>query len=67
MTKEEAYKAMLEDKQKVCHQYYSPNEFVFINEDGEFETEDGYPRGGIYDEFWSVYQKWEDGWEIFMK
>ena len=61
MTKQEAHKEMLKGH-KMRHQYYSPEEFVFINANNEFETEDGYSHGGIYDEFWQVYQKWEDGW-----
>lgn len=66
MTKQEAYNEMLKGF-KMKHQYYSPEEFVFINENGEFETEDGYSHGGINDEFWSVYQKWEDGWDYYNK
>lgn len=64
MTKQEAHKEMLKGH-KMRHQYYSPEEFVFINSDNEFETEDGYSHGGIYDEFWQVYQKWEDGWDYY--
>lgn len=40
MTKEEAYQAMLGGK-KVRHQYYSDSEFLFINKNSKFETEDG--------------------------
>jgi len=66
MTKEQAFEFMLENRgSKVCHQYYSDDEYVFINENGEFETEDGYTHGGIYDEFWGIYQKWEDGWKKY--
>ena len=61
MTKQEAYQEMLEGH-KMCHTHYTDEEFVFINANGEFETEDGYTHGGVYDEFWSVYQKGEDGW-----
>lgn len=66
MTKQEAYQEMLKGF-RVKHQYYSSEEFVFINDNGEFETEDGYSHGGVNDEFWSVYQKWEDGWEYYDK
>ena len=61
MTKQEAYQEMLAGH-KMCHEHYTDEEFVFINANGEFETEDGCTHGGVYDEFWSVYQKWEDGW-----
>lgn len=64
MTKQEAYHEMLKGN-KVRHEYYSPDEYVFINDKGEFETEDGYTHGGIYDEFWVIYQKWETGWSLF--
>lgn len=30
---------------------------------GKFITECGYSHGGIYDEFWNIYQRWEDVWE----
>jgi hypothetical protein len=64
MTKDEALDAMISGK-KVRHQYYSPEEYVFINSHAEFETEEGCKHGGMFDEFWAIYQKWEDGWEIF--
>lgn len=64
MTKNEAYQEMLKGF-KMKHEYYSPEEFVFINEDGKFETEDGCVHGNRFDEFWSVYQKWEDGWDYY--
>jgi hypothetical protein len=64
MTKQEAYREMLLGF-KMKHQHYSPEEFVFINADGQFETEDGCIHGGVNDEFWSVYQKWENGWAYF--
>ena len=64
MTKQEAYEAMLAGK-KVSHNYYSNDEYLMINKDGDFQTEDGFTHGGIFDEFWTKYQKWEDGWELF--
>jgi hypothetical protein len=64
MTKQEAYAAM-QQGHKVRHEYYSPEEYVFINKKGNFQTEDGYDQGGIYDEFWFKYQKWETGWSIY--
>jgi hypothetical protein len=64
MTKLEAYQMMLAGCY-VRHHNYEPEEYVFINKDGELETEDGYSHGGRFDEFWAVYQKWEDGWELY--
>lgn len=63
MTKQEALEAMRNGK-KVRHDYYTPDEFLFINKDGKFQTEDGCIHGYTGDEFWSVWQKWPDGWEV---
>lgn len=63
LTKVEAYNAMLIGH-KIRNEYYSEGEFAFINKDGLIETEDGCVHGSRLDEFWSVYQKWEDGWSI---
>lgn len=63
ITKAQALGAM-KDGYKVRHEYYSPEEYTFINKYGEFETEDGCVHGGIFDEFWAIYQKWETGWWI---
>lgn len=62
MTKKEAYQYMLEGG-FVRHCGYTSDEYVFINRDGKFETEDGYVHGGVHDEFWTKCQVWEDGWE----
>lgn len=64
MTRQEAYEAMLRGD-KVRHDNYSSDEYLMINKYGDFETEDEYTHGGIFDEFWTKYQKWEDGWELF--
>jgi hypothetical protein len=66
MTRQEALKAMKEGK-KVRHEYYSPEEFLFINQDGNFQTEDGCIHGWVSDEFWSVWQKWPDGWDLVIE
>jgi len=63
LTKEEAYKAMIAGH-KVKHEGYSDEEYVFINKDDKFETEDGCIHGKRFDEFWSTIQKWEDGWSV---
>ena len=61
LTKSEAYQKML-DGFRVRHQYYGEEEYVFINQQGKFETEDGCKHGYPDDEFWSEIQKWETGW-----
>lgn len=64
MTKSEAYQAML-NGYKIRHEYYSPEEYTFINKDNKIETEDGCVHGKRFDEFWNIYQKWETGWSIY--
>jgi len=63
MTKQEAYQAML-NGYKVRNEYYSPEEFAFINKDGLIELEDGVVAGTQHDEFWAINQAWNDGWEV---
>jgi hypothetical protein len=63
LTRNEAHIKMLEGC-KVRHENYSPEEYVFINSKGDFETEDGCKHGGIYDEFWTKYQVWYTGWSV---
>ena len=63
MTKKEAYQAMVSGL-KVRHEYYSSNEYVFINKDGKIQTEDGCIHGKQFDEFWNIRQVWETGWSI---
>jgi hypothetical protein len=63
LTKVEAYNAMVAGY-KIRNEYYSEGEYAFINKDGLIETEDGCVHGSKLGEFWSVYQKWEDGWSI---
>jgi hypothetical protein len=66
MTQGEAYDKMLHGGYKVANVYYSPDEYVFINKDGLFETEDGYTHGGYFDEFWSVIQaKLPQDWKLY--
>lgn len=64
MKRSEAYEQMLNGK-RVAHQYYDPKEYLFINNDGEFETEDGFTHGGVHNEFWYNIQNWQDGWFIW--
>ena len=63
MNRTEVMEALTSGK-KVRHEYYSDNEFVFINKQAELETEDGHTHGTFNDEFWKVYQKWDEGWSI---
>lgn len=63
MTKTEAYQAML-DGYKIRNEYYSPEEFAFINKDGLIELEDSVIAGTKHDEFWAINQAWDEGWEI---
>ena len=63
MTKLEALEYLqLSPLNRVRHSYYSSEEWLSFKE-GQFVTEDGYSHGSIYDEFWTIYQKWESGWE----
>lgn len=63
MTKEEAIKAMSEGK-KVRHRYFSKDEWVTINSDGNYLFEDGYSASPEL--FWFDRQDsyWDNGWEI---
>jgi len=64
MTKQEAYEAILNGK-VIRHYNYSPDEYTYMNtKTGIIMTEEGYCHGDKYGEFWSDYQKWEDGWEL---
>lgn len=64
MNKAQAYEAM-RDGYKVRNEYYSPEEFAFINTKGLIELEDGvsFP---VTDEAWTKYQDPEETfeWEI---
>lgn len=63
MTKSEAYEEMQKGN-KIRHEYYSPNEYLFINRQGRIETEDGYTHSR-FGNFWMKIQKWENGWSVF--
>lgn len=55
ITKVEARQALLEGK-KVKNIRYSDDEFLFLNSNGDLETEDGYTHGGFLSEFWNDIQ-----------
>lgn len=65
MNKKEAYQAML-DGYKVRNEYYGQEEFLFINNEGKIEAEDGCVFGTQFDEAWVKYQDPENKyeWEI---
>jgi hypothetical protein len=63
MNKQEAYEAMLQGY-KVRNEYYTPEEYAFINREGLIQLEDGVVAGTKDDEFWAKYQVWDEGWEI---
>lgn len=62
MTKEEALDVMIKGK-KVRNKNYSDGEYLIINDNGLFETEDGHTHGNINDEFWTRWQK-ETDWYL---
>jgi len=62
LTKEEAYKAMLVGH-KVRHDYYLDYEYLTIVNDVIYD-ENGCAMGGKGEEFWSIIQKWQDGWSV---
>lgn len=55
MNKNQAYQAMCQGH-KVCNEYYSPEEYAFINDDGLIEFEDGCVVGNQFSENWVKYQ-----------
>ena len=66
MNKIEAYKAMLEGN-KVANEYYTHDEYIFINKNGFIESEDGCIHGGKFSESWDRYQDPENKleWNIW--
>lgn len=64
MTKEEAIQAM-KDGKKVTHRYFTDDEYIFINEKGDIQTEDGAKVDP--DEFWKYRQQiaFNEDWELF--
>jgi len=65
MTREEAISICRSGK-KITHEYFSDDEFVEYS-GGQFFTEDGYPMGQLWNEFWTIRTGgcWENGWSIF--
>jgi hypothetical protein len=63
MNKQEAYQAMCQGH-KVCNEYYTPDEYAFINPStGLIEYEDGCVVGNQFSENWRVYQDPENKFE----
>lgn len=65
MNKEQAYQAMLSGF-RVRNEYYGQEEYLFINDEGKIEAEDGCVFGTKYDKAWAIYQDPENSyeWEI---
>ena len=55
MNKAQAYQAMCQGH-KVYNEYYSPEEYAFINDDGLIEYEDGCVIGDQFSSNWVKYQ-----------
>ena len=64
MTKQEALQAM-KDGKKVFHEYYTSDEYLWMNENGHIFTEENYDMGTERSEFWVFIQKWADGWFLY--
>ena len=62
MNKQEAYQSMLQGN-KLTNEYYSPEQYVFINSDNEFEFEDG-----VVFEWndWDIYQDPKSEWNWYI-
>ena len=63
MNKSEAYQEMKKGN-AVKGEYYTDEEYAFINAEGKIETEEGCVHGGRFDEFWDRIQV-EEGWSLY--
>jgi hypothetical protein len=64
LTKIQARQALIEGK-KIRNIRYSDNEYLFLNKNGDLETEDGYTHGGFLSEFWNdIQSKLPDEWYV---
>lgn len=61
--REEAIK-LLKKGYKIRHKYYSDNEYIYMK-DGIIYSEEDYDMGGLDGEFWTKYQTFQDGWELY--
>lgn len=57
MTRNQAVEAMMNGRD-------TKGEYLFINNDGLFETEDGHTHGNSHGEFWTLSQKWPTDWYL---
>jgi len=64
MTKLEAEDAMRIGK-RIRHDYYSDDEFLYLDNDNIIRDENDYNMGSLDDDFWSVTQEWNDGWSTY--
>jgi acyl-coenzyme A synthetase/AMP-(fatty) acid ligase len=63
MTKQEAMEA-IQNGEKVTHQYFSKEEYLYKRDDGAVVSEDGYK---VTLDFWSYRTdpEWQINWSIF--
>ena len=60
---EEAKDALLKGY-KIRNIRYSENEYIFLNADGNIETEEGYNMHSFDDEFWMLQKRLPERWHI---
>lgn len=49
---------------KVRNIRYSPEEYLFLNENGQMETEDGHTHGNFNSEFWQIQKGLPERWHV---
>lgn len=66
MTKQEAIEAM-KSGAKVTHRFFTPEEFIIMEDDFTIGTEEGYAFSTA--EFWRYRKKaeWQKDWSIWVK
>ena len=67
MTREDALE-MIIGGEKVTHEYFSDDEFIYMKDD-DIYTEEGFNMGTVNDEFWIIRktEMFDDGWSIYKK
>ena len=65
MTKEKAILAM-KNGQRITHEYFSSDEFIYLDKEGFLRDEKDYHLNWI--EFWEIRKEWRNkGWSIYKK
>lgn len=66
MTRSEAIRLMEEGK-KLTHRFFTPDEWVTINENGQYQFEDGIVCSRLI--FWVDRNStaWDSDWELFIE